>query len=117
MNERWAFKLIKYGYEPSVTDANKANEQYTNNVRLQHHQTNSRILLKIRCWRVSFLTCSLYLRDNENIFQIILLYNNSGIQVLEKDGEDQMDRSFEKWSIAWSQGAEDYPTWNKQTEG
>jgi hypothetical protein len=29
--------------------------------------------------------------------------------VLEKDGEDQLDRSCEKWSITWSQRAEEYP--------
>ena len=34
--------------------------------------------------------------------------------VLEKDGEDQLDRSCKKWgSITYSQGAEEYPTWNK----
>jgi len=34
--------------------------------------------------------------------------------VLEKDGEDQLDRLCEKWrSITQSQGAEEYPTWNK----
>jgi len=38
--------------------------------------------------------------------------------VLEKDGEDQLDRLCEKWrSITESQGAEEYPTWNKETEG
>jgi len=38
--------------------------------------------------------------------------------VLEKDVKDQLDRSCEKWrSIAESQGAEEYPTWNKETEG
>jgi hypothetical protein len=37
--------------------------------------------------------------------------------VLEKDGEDQLDRACEKWrSIIQSQGAMEYPTWNKQTE-
>jgi len=30
--------------------------------------------------------------------------------VLEKDGEDQLDQSREKW-------AEEYPTWNKKMEG
>jgi hypothetical protein len=34
--------------------------------------------------------------------------------VLEKNGEDQLDRSCEKWrSVTYSQGAEEYPTWNK----
>ena len=38
--------------------------------------------------------------------------------VLEKDGEDQLDRSREKWrSVTWSQWAEEYPTRNKKTEG
>ena len=37
--------------------------------------------------------------------------------VLEKDGEDQLDRSCEKLSIAYIQRAEEYPTWNKQMEG
>ena len=38
--------------------------------------------------------------------------------VLEKDGEDQLDRSCEKWrSVTYSQWAEEYPTWNKKTEG
>jgi hypothetical protein len=32
--------------------------------------------------------------------------------VLEKDGEDQLDRSCEKWrSVNWSQWAEEYLTW------
>jgi len=30
------------------------------------------------------------------------------------NGKDQMVRSCEKWrSITYSQGAEEYPTWNK----
>jgi len=34
--------------------------------------------------------------------------------VLEKDGEDQLGRSCEKWrSVTESQGAEEYPTWNE----
>ena len=38
--------------------------------------------------------------------------------VLEKDGKDQLDRSCEKWrSVTESQVAEEYPTWNKETEG
>ena len=37
--------------------------------------------------------------------------------VLEKDGDDQLDRSCEKWSVTESQWAEEYPTWNKKTEG
>ena len=38
--------------------------------------------------------------------------------VLEKDGKDQLDRLCEKWrSITENQGAEEYPTWNKETEG
>jgi len=38
--------------------------------------------------------------------------------VLEKDGKDHLDRSCEKWSsITKSQGAKEYPTWNKETEG
>ena len=38
--------------------------------------------------------------------------------VLEKDGEDKLDRSCEKWrSVTYSQWAEEYPTWNKKTEG
>ena len=38
--------------------------------------------------------------------------------VLEKDGKDQLDRSCEKLrSITESQGAEEYPIWNKETEG
>jgi hypothetical protein len=28
LNARWAFKPTAYGYEPSETDASKANEQY-----------------------------------------------------------------------------------------
>jgi hypothetical protein len=28
LNARWAFKPTTYGYEPPVTDASKANEQY-----------------------------------------------------------------------------------------
>ena len=35
--------------------------------------------------------------------------------VLEKDGEDQSERSCEKWrSVTWSQWAEEYRTWNKK---
>jgi len=37
--------------------------------------------------------------------------------VLEKDGEDQMDWSWEKWSsIAYSRGGMEYPTNNKNKE-
>ena len=37
---------------------------------------------------------------------------------MEKDGEDQLDRSCEKWrSVTESQWEEEYPTWNKKTEG
>jgi hypothetical protein len=36
---------------------------------------------------------------------------------LEKDGEDQLDRSCEKWrSITRSQGRKEYPTYNKKKE-
>ena len=36
---------------------------------------------------------------------------------LEKGGEDQLDRSCEKWrSVTESQGGEDYPTYNKMKE-
>jgi len=38
--------------------------------------------------------------------------------LLQKDGEDQLDRSCEKWrSITWSQSEDEYPTWNKKTVG
>jgi hypothetical protein len=38
--------------------------------------------------------------------------------VLEKNGEDQLDRSCEKLrSIAQSQGGEEYPTYNKMKKG
>ena len=38
--------------------------------------------------------------------------------VLEKDGEDQLDRSWEKWGgITQSQGGEKHPTHNKKKEG
>ena len=38
--------------------------------------------------------------------------------VLEKDGEDRLDRSCEKWrSITQSQGEEEFPTYNKRKEG
>jgi len=34
--------------------------------------------------------------------------------VPEEDGQGQLDWSCEKWrSITYSQGAEEYPTWNK----
>jgi hypothetical protein len=37
---------------------------------------------------------------------------------LEKDGEDQLDRSCEKWSsITQSQGGEEYRTYNKKKKG
>ena len=36
MNTRWQFKIISYGYEPSVTDASEPNEQmYQKNIRPQ----------------------------------------------------------------------------------
>ena len=37
--------------------------------------------------------------------------------VLEKDVEDYLDRLCEKKSVTSSQWAEEYPTWNKKTEG
>jgi hypothetical protein len=38
--------------------------------------------------------------------------------VLEKNGEDQLDRSCEKWrSITQIQGGEEYPTYNKKKKG
>jgi hypothetical protein len=38
--------------------------------------------------------------------------------VLEKNGEDQLDRSCEKWrSITQSQGGEEYRTYNKKKKG
>jgi hypothetical protein len=34
--------------------------------------------------------------------------------VLEKDGQDHLDQSYENWrSIRKSQGGEEYPTYNK----
>jgi hypothetical protein len=36
--------------------------------------------------------------------------------VLEKDGEDQLDRSSEK-SIIWSEEGEKKPTYNKKEDG
>jgi hypothetical protein len=36
LNARWAFKPTMYDCEPPVTDARKANEQYIENVWLQH---------------------------------------------------------------------------------
>jgi hypothetical protein len=37
--------------------------------------------------------------------------------MLEKNGEDQLDRSCEKWSITQSQGGEEYRTYNKKKKG
>jgi hypothetical protein len=38
--------------------------------------------------------------------------------VLEKNGEDQLDQSCEKWrSITQSQGGEEYPIYNKKKQG
>jgi hypothetical protein len=38
--------------------------------------------------------------------------------VLEKDGEDQLDRPCENWrSITQSQGGQEYPTYNKKKKG
>ena len=38
--------------------------------------------------------------------------------VLEKNWEDRLDQSCEKWgSITYSQGGEEHPTYNKKTEG
>ena len=37
------------------------------------------------------------------------------IVVLQKGGEDQLDRKREKWrSITYSRGGQDYPTYNKK---
>jgi hypothetical protein len=36
--------------------------------------------------------------------------------VLEKDGEGQLDRSCEKWSVTQSRGGEEYPTYIKKKE-
>ena len=33
--------------------------------------------------------------------------------VLEKDGEDQVDRSREKWSVTQNQGGQEYPTYKQ----
>jgi len=38
--------------------------------------------------------------------------------VLEMDGNEQLDRSCEKWrSVTKSQGVEEYPTYSKKKEG
>ena len=37
--------------------------------------------------------------------------------VLGKGGEDQLDRSCEKWSTTLSQGGKEFRTWNKRKEG
>jgi hypothetical protein len=37
--------------------------------------------------------------------------------VLDKDGEDRLDRSHEKWKITESLGGQEYPTYNKKKEG
>jgi hypothetical protein len=38
--------------------------------------------------------------------------------MLEKDGEDQLDRSCDEWgSITKSQGGQEYFTYNKKQEG
>jgi len=38
--------------------------------------------------------------------------------MLEKDGEDQLDRTCGKLrSIAWSQGGSNFPTYNRTKEG
>jgi hypothetical protein len=37
--------------------------------------------------------------------------------VLEKDGEDQLDQSCEKWSVTQNQGGKEYPTYNKKKKG
>jgi hypothetical protein len=36
--------------------------------------------------------------------------------VLEKDGEDQLDRSCEKWNITETQGVQEHPTNDKKKE-
>jgi len=33
--------------------------------------------------------------------------------VLQKEGEDQLERLCEKWSVTDSQGGEEYPAYNK----
>jgi len=38
--------------------------------------------------------------------------------MLEKDAEDQWERSYEKWKgITKSEGGEEYPTYNEKKEG
>jgi hypothetical protein len=37
--------------------------------------------------------------------------------VPEKGGEDQLDRSCEKWGVTKSQGGTEYPTYTKVKEG
>ena len=50
----------------------------------------------------------------QRLFPCIVFWN----VVLEKDGEDQLDRSCEKWrSVTSCQWAEEYPMWNTKTEG
>jgi hypothetical protein len=36
---------------------------------------------------------------------------------MKKDGEDQLDWLCENWSITYSQGVEEYHTYNKKKEG
>ena len=37
--------------------------------------------------------------------------------VLEEDGDDQLGRSCEKWSVKWDEGGEEYPMYSKKEEG
>lgn len=49
-----------------------------------------------------------YIRNTQKIWNM----------VLQKDGEDQLDLSSEKWrSITYSQGRKEHPTHNKEEEG
>jgi hypothetical protein len=49
---------------------------------------------------------------SENRSEIPLKFLNA---MLEKDGEDMMDRSCEKWrSVTYGQGRKEYPTYNNK---
>jgi hypothetical protein len=78
--------------------------------------TGKFLLSLIQRWMMLHYFCN-WTPGEVFVHQRQLIYT-PGILLANKDGEDQLDRSCEKLRIITeSQGAEEYPTWNKKTEG
>ena len=55
-----------------------------------------------------------YVAENLTLRKVDQKYVTSFDYVgLEKEGEDQLDRQRDKWSVIESQGGEEYPTYSK----